>query len=117
MHVGLDMQSPRQVPRAADQCDASVGSPSTRGRRSSRGRLTEYLGYQKHDVGVRQGRLAQLWSHLSLLSAHMAKTGLKPTTCGLCRTAADLQESHVVPEFTYAPIYDEKHEIIAFEPF
>ena len=45
----------------------------------------------------------------------MPRTRSKPTTCGLCRAAADLQESHVVPEFAYAPIYDDKHKIIAFE--
>ena len=44
--------------------------------------------------------------------------GTRPKTgaCGFCGAAGDLQDSHVVPEFAYAPIYDEKHKIIAFEP-
>lgn len=31
--------------------------------------------------------------------------------CGLCDATALLQRSHIVPEFAYGPIYDEKHKI------
>lgn len=36
--------------------------------------------------------------------------------CRLCGKVAELQDSHVVPEFAYASIYDEKHKIVAFDP-
>ncbi len=36
--------------------------------------------------------------------------------CGLCGETAELQASHVVPEFAYAPIYDAKHKIYAIDP-
>jgi hypothetical protein len=36
--------------------------------------------------------------------------------CKLCGEIGELQRSHVVPEFAYGPIYDEKHKIMAFEP-
>lgn len=36
--------------------------------------------------------------------------------CRLCGEIAELQDSHVVPEFVHSPIYDEKHRAIAFDP-
>lgn len=36
--------------------------------------------------------------------------------CALCQRQADLCESHIIPEFAYKPIYDEKHRMIAFSP-
>ncbi len=46
----------------------------------------------------------------------MRSAQVSPALCGLCEVAADLQESHIVPEFAYAPIYDGAHKLVAFEP-
>jgi hypothetical protein len=39
-------------------------------------------------------------------------------TCKLCRSEADLQNSHVISEFQYEPLYDEKHRfhVISVNP-
>jgi hypothetical protein len=36
--------------------------------------------------------------------------------CALCRNTRQLRQSHIVPEFAYKPIYDEKHRLISFSP-
>lgn len=48
--------------------------------------------------------------------AEMPRKARIVATCGLCREEAELQESHVVPEFAYSPIYDEKHKIHTVDP-
>jgi hypothetical protein len=35
------------------------------------------------------------------------------TKCKLCHKEAELCDSHILPEFLYAPLYDEKHRFIA----
>ncbi len=40
--------------------------------------------------------------------------GLEP--CRLCGSSARLQKSHILPEFIYAPIYDERHKGYSFDP-
>lgn len=42
-------------------------------------------------------------------------TRCESTRCRLCGATAALQKSHIVPEFAYGPIYDEKHKLIAFD--
>lgn len=37
-------------------------------------------------------------------------------TCVLCENPKPLCKSHIVPEFAYRGIYDERHRIISFEP-
>lgn len=37
-------------------------------------------------------------------------------TCKLCLTAAKLCQSHVIPEFWYTAIYDEKHRAVVVNP-
>ena len=33
-------------------------------------------------------------------------------TCALCKNKGNLQNSHIIPEFMYKPIYDDKHHLI-----
>jgi hypothetical protein len=35
-------------------------------------------------------------------------------TCALCREVRELRDSHIIPEFLYATLYDEKHRINAY---
>lgn len=46
----------------------------------------------------------------------MRRTRSKSEACGLCGAVGSLQESHVIPEFAYGPIYDEGHKMVAFGP-
>jgi hypothetical protein len=36
-------------------------------------------------------------------------------TCALCQAEGTLRHSHIIPEFLYAPIYDEKHRMLLLE--
>lgn len=31
--------------------------------------------------------------------------------CAICKDNSDLKNSHIIPEFFYKPLYDEKHRI------
>ena len=46
----------------------------------------------------------------------LANKHKKVGTCALCREVRALRKSHIVPDFAYAPIYDEAHKLIAFPP-
>jgi len=41
---------------------------------------------------------------------------LEVTPCRLCGDNQPLQNSHVLPEFAYKPIYDENHKGVVFDP-
>lgn len=34
--------------------------------------------------------------------------------CKLCKNERELQESHIVPEFMYRPLYNEKHKTVGY---
>src|SRR5687768_13233142 len=36
--------------------------------------------------------------------------------CKMCGNASSLRKSHILPEFAYSPIYDERHKGVAFDP-
>jgi hypothetical protein len=36
--------------------------------------------------------------------------------CKLCGAHTPLQNSHILPEFVYVPIYDEKHKGLVVDP-
>jgi hypothetical protein len=46
------------------------------------------------------------------VTAQSSKTGI----CPLCRQTKELRASHIIPEFAYKPIYDERHRMVAFAP-
>ena len=46
----------------------------------------------------------------------MAKKTKTRAQCPLCGQTAELQRSHVIPEFAYRPLYDVKGRAIAFDP-
>lgn len=37
-------------------------------------------------------------------------------TCKLCLEDHDLRRSHIIPEFLFRPLYDEKHRALTFRP-
>ncbi len=42
----------------------------------------------------------------------MADKNTKPQTCRLCKKITQLKNSHILPEFFYQTIYDNKHRTI-----
>ena len=49
-----------------------------------------------------------------LSTVNLAGRGADVTDdCGLCREPSVLQKSHVLPEWGYGPLYDDKHRMIA----
>ena len=44
------------------------------------------------------------------------KSELKAMICILCQQEKRLCDSHIIPEFAYADIYDDKHRAVTFSP-
>ncbi|MCG8590318.1 MAG: hypothetical protein MJE66_13590 [Proteobacteria bacterium] len=45
-----------------------------------------------------------------------AKYGASTMQCRLCQKDCTLRNSHIIPEFLYRPLYDEKHRALLVEP-
>lgn len=43
------------------------------------------------------------------MTSNLRPTGPLPSTCALCLEERPLRESHIIPEFVYESIYDDKH--------
>jgi len=46
----------------------------------------------------------------------MAKAGKRNDVCRLCLNVGELRYSHIVSEFLYEPLYDEKHRFLGIRP-